>query len=58
MNHECEVNVGRNATSPEDPRYRPCGKPASIRQGGTWMCVDHYDEWEAHLQRVDVEELL
>lgn len=52
MRHDCEVNTARKATSPDDPRYRPCGKPACIRgEGGTWMCAQHYDEHEAHLNR-------
>ena len=49
MNHNCEVNIARFATSPDDPRYRPCGKPACIKESDTWMCAEHYDQHEAHI---------
>jgi hypothetical protein len=45
--HCCGVNTGPTATGPDDPRYRPCGEPAPIKEGGTWMCAEHYDQWAA-----------
>jgi hypothetical protein len=47
MNY-CEVHTGGGpVTSPDDPRYRPCGEPACIKEGGTWMCAECYDMYVA-----------
>ena len=46
MNERCEVNTARFATSPDDPRYKPCDKPAHFHIHDTWMCAEHYDEYE------------
>jgi hypothetical protein len=45
VTHDCEVNTARFASGPNDPRYRPCGKPASIKEHDTWMCAEHYDQY-------------
>ena len=51
MNENCDVNIGPFATSPDDPRYRPCGKVARFKVSDTRMCAEHYDE---HARRMAV----
>lgn len=57
MDHYCEVNIAPMATSPDDPRYVPCGKIAKFKFEGivkfnaltdnlenVWMCAERYDQ--------------
>jgi len=53
MNY-CEVHVGNEpANCPEDPRYEPCGKPACIKEGDTWLCAEHYDKDATRVRQSD-----
>jgi hypothetical protein len=54
MNY-CEVNVGLKATSPDDPRYKLCGKPARFEWRGTQMCAEHWDAVVVIERRVEEE---
>lgn len=51
--HFCEVNTDRWATSPYEPRYKPCDKAARFYLGGTWMCADCYDAADRELATDD-----
>jgi len=56
MNETCEVNVAPFATSDDDPRYEPCGKPAHYKLGEVWGCAEHYDQSAAVQAGLDDED--